>query len=98
MYLTPISSVNLPKDETILSKHTKSLPRAKASRLQHNIWIFSFQTKNAKNQFHKCLHWETRHIENESFSYKENLFETQSYILYHPFLLLLSQPIDLIDD
>lgn len=30
-----------------------------------------------------------------SFPYKENLFETQSYILYHPFLLLLSQPIDL---
>jgi hypothetical protein len=33
MYLTPISSVNLPKDETILSKHTKSLPRAKVKQI-----------------------------------------------------------------
>merc|ERR1712130_168758 len=61
VYLTPIS-VNLPKDETILSKHTKSQSRARVCRLQHNIWIFSFQTKKESIS---CVDRETLHKEND---------------------------------
>jgi len=41
-------SVNLPKMKQSFANILKAYHRAKPSRLQHNIWIFFFQTKKLR--------------------------------------------------
>jgi len=56
-HVLPIS-VNLPQMKQSFENILKAYC-AKVSRLQHNIRIFSFQAKQTRNLFHKCVHWET---------------------------------------